>query len=51
MKVKELIEELQKCNKDADVVVGDFNLVVGVDSGIPSSCVQPVTLETKYSRN
>ena len=47
MKVKELIEELEKCNKDADVVVGYFNLVIRVDSGIPSSCVQPVTLETE----
>jgi hypothetical protein len=47
MKVKELIEELQKCNKDADVVVGDFNAIVEVDRGNPVSCVSPVTLITE----
>ena len=44
MKVKELIEELQKCNPDVDVVVGEFN-VIDVDKGMLSNSVICVDLE------
>jgi hypothetical protein len=47
MKVKELIEELKKCNQDADVVIGEFNKIIDMDLGVPSSCVSPVIIEAE----
>ena len=50
MKVKELIEELQKCNQNADVftinkkTVGDSDKVVDVDKGNPASSVSEVVI-------
>ena len=44
MKVKQLIEELQKCNPEADVVVVEFD-VIDVDKGMLSSSVISVGLE------
>ena len=48
MKVKELIEELQKCNPDAKVESttprgGEFD-VVEVDVGNPASCASAVLI-------
>jgi len=44
MKVRELIEELQKCNPDAEVVLDDADSLVEVDYGNPSSCAASVIL-------
>lgn len=47
MTVKELIEELQKCNPDAPVRTDeDGGDVIGVDKGNPSSTASWVTIET-----
>lgn len=52
MKVKELIEELQKCNPDAKVEVdaglGKDELDrISVDIGNPASCVGVVTIHAE----
>jgi len=47
MKVKELIEELQKCNPDANVDIafnGRFTQAVEVDVANPESCASPITI-------